>query len=261
PLAPSAVELSFYPEGGELVAGVPNRVYFQAATAAGRPVAVEGSLVTAQDRRRVLARAATLTDAEEPGLSQGLGVFTFTPRAGERYLFRIEAPTRPNRDYYLPAVKPSGVVLHLPQAVADGAITAELYSAGQDRSLLVGAYCRGRLLAQATVRAAAGQKTPVRLPLAAGAGGVCRVTVFEERGRAGYVPVAERLTYARAGRDLAVTARPDRADYAAGEAVRLHLEARDEKNEPVPALALVAVADRPRHGVERGLPAHFLLAT
>src|SRR5262249_36625505 len=64
--------------------------------------------------------------------------------------------------------------------------------------------------------------------------------------------------------DLAL--RPDRADYLPGDAVRLALEARNEKKEFAPALALVAVVDAHalRQGAgrtARGLPTHFLLTT
>src|SRR5262249_38038496 len=47
PLAPTRLAVDFFPEGGELVEGVPNRVYYRVRSAWGEPVAQEGHLTLA----------------------------------------------------------------------------------------------------------------------------------------------------------------------------------------------------------------------
>src|SRR5262249_38684486 len=49
PVLVNKVELDFYPEGGNLIATVPNRVYFQAKTPLGKPADVEAVVVDEKD--------------------------------------------------------------------------------------------------------------------------------------------------------------------------------------------------------------------
>jgi len=82
--------VDLYPEGGDLIAGVPNRVYFQARSLAGKPADFEGRIV--DEKEQLVARVQTLTDDVEPGINQGLGSFTFTPQMQKSYKLRIDTP-------------------------------------------------------------------------------------------------------------------------------------------------------------------------
>ena len=73
PKAPE-LRLSLFPEGGNLVAGVPCRVAFEAATSEGEMR--EGTLELRHEKN-VIATASTE--------NRGRGTFTFTPREGEKY--------------------------------------------------------------------------------------------------------------------------------------------------------------------------------
>ena len=70
----------YFPEGGYLIAGAPNRVYFSARTTLDKPAELQGRLVD-QDGKEVTA-VRTLNDDKEAGVNQGLGASTFTPRPG-----------------------------------------------------------------------------------------------------------------------------------------------------------------------------------
>jgi hypothetical protein len=279
PIVMRDVAVDFYPEGGDLVLGVPCRVYFQARTGTSKPADVRGRVVeVAVDKAgkdvpgkaaREVARAETLTDDQEPGINRGLGTFTFTPRPDCRYELRLDVPVGIAKGYKLPAAKATGVVLHLPQGVVTKDIPVTVLSAGKDRDLLVGAYCRGKLLDHTPVFARAGEKTDLELHPAADVGGVYRVTVFEKQGdgaEAKYAPVAERLLYRKQVAGVHVAVRPDKDSYAPGDRAVLALEARDERKEMVPAVALVAVIDASvvklvGDKTARTMPTHFLLTT
>ena len=73
PKAPE-LRLSLFPEGGNLVAGVPCRVAFEAATSEGEMR--EGTLELRHEKN-VIATASTE--------NRGRGTFTFTPQEGEKY--------------------------------------------------------------------------------------------------------------------------------------------------------------------------------
>ena len=51
PIVLKKLQVEFFPEGGDLVAGLPNRVYFQARTPLGKPAELKGTLRWTGERR------------------------------------------------------------------------------------------------------------------------------------------------------------------------------------------------------------------
>jgi hypothetical protein len=256
PVAGKDVIVEFFPEGGTLVAGVPNRVYVRATTPAGLPVDVRGVVAAGGgDEAKVVAPA----DTKENSASRGLGVVTFTPKADAKYQLRLDG--RPGRTFDLPPAEADGVVMTVLDPVTGPGrpVRLQLVSARADRKLVVGAYTRGRLADTKAVAVKAGE--PVEVTLLAGTdprGGVVRLTVFEDA--AGFRPVAERLVFRRPGEvlNLALGSPATGADGA----VSLPLTATDEKGRPAAAIlwaAAVNAASAPG-AKDRSLPTHFLLA-
>src|SRR5439155_18794977 len=92
-LAPGSqpkINVEFFPEGGELVADVLNRIYFRARTALGEPAEFEGRIRNAQGKE--VATIKTTPDKNNPGQKLGLGVFTLIPEAGQKYTLEIPSP-------------------------------------------------------------------------------------------------------------------------------------------------------------------------
>ena len=81
PLATRTLNVEFFPEGGDLVLGVPCRVYVRATTNTGKPADIYGQVT---DGNKKIVNVETLTDKDNPGVNQGLGVFTFTPQKGQQ---------------------------------------------------------------------------------------------------------------------------------------------------------------------------------
>jgi hypothetical protein len=239
--------VQLYPEGGDLVAGVPNRVYFQARTTLDKPAELAGRVVD-QDAR-VIARLETLNDAREPGANQGMGVFEFTPVAGRKYQLQIDSPAGIVADYEFPAIKTEGVVLNVPRGVMkpSESLRVRVNDSQGGRTLLVGAYCRGRLLAHETFQSKKGEFQEIDLKPEGGIGGVYRVTVFEQRdttaGRQ-YVPRAERLVYRAPAESLKLSMQPHRQKFMPGEKVMLNFNSQDESGKPTAAIIMLAVVDR-----------------
>jgi hypothetical protein len=269
PVVLKKLQVEFFPEGGDLVADLPNRVYFQARTTLDKPAEVKGRIVDAEGQ--VAAEAQTFNDPTQPGANQGMGQFTFTPRAGRKYQLKIDSPNGIEGQYLLPEVKADGVLLSIPQGVTTDKdpIRVVVRSAGKDRSVLVSACCRGRLMTHQRGKVQKGGAEEFDLKPEIGVGGVYRVTVFEEQGdgdRRQLVPRAERLVYrAPAGR-LNLAVQPDKPRYVPGDNVNLSLQATDEKGQPSPAVLFVAVVDKSvvtlaDEKTYRSLPTHFFLTT
>jgi anti-sigma factor RsiW len=271
PIVLKKLDVEFFPEGGDLVAGLPARVYFQVRTPLGRPADLKGRLL--EDGKPLDVTAETLHDDREPGVNQGMGSFTFTPRAGHAYELKIESPVGiEGKDgrVPLPAVKAEGVVLSTPQGVFSATEKVPVVVHGdRPRNLLVGLYCRGQLIDSKQLGAIhfTGNTARTVLEPTGTDGGVCRVTVFEvpADGQAPR-PLAERLVYRRPGKEVKLSLRPDRQSYLPRQHVTLGVEARTEKDEPAGAVVMLAVVDKSvltlaDDKTERTMPTHFLLTS
>jgi hypothetical protein len=271
PIVLKKLQVEFFPEGGDLITGVPNRVYFQARTMLGKPAELRGRIVD-QDGQVAIDHVQTLNDDKEPGINQGMGVFAFTPQAGRKYELEIDTPSGMEGKYELPRLKDEGVALSVPKGMtgAKEPIGVVIHSSDKDRALLVGAYCRGRLMDHQTVTAKKGMATEVELNPGQGVGGVYRLTVFEQQPgdsqQLALIPKAERLIYRSTAEQLILTAKPDHKQYIPGEKVELSLACLTEKERPAPAVLLVSVVDKSvitmaDEKTARAMPTHYLLTS
>jgi alpha-2-macroglobulin-like protein len=274
PLIDKKLIVEFFPEGGTLVAGVLNRVYFRATTRTGQPADMTGLLSDGKTRLQ------TLTDADKPGVNQGMGVFSFTPMLGQKYHVTLDKPANIEaplieglaRGFALPEVQPAGVTLTIRDGVSKPGepIRLQLASQGSTRKVVIGAYIRGRAMTHATAILKPGEVKDVSLDLGTSPlGGVTRVTVFEEveanEGRSELKPLAERLVFRTPGEVLKLSATPQQAGaYLPGAPVELTISATDERGQPKPAIIWAAVVNKSVLAMAddktlRMMPTHFLL--
>lgn len=236
PVVASRLDVDFYPEGGNLVAGVPNRVYYRVRTPLGEPADPDGYVIILSNKDVVLASER----------NQGQGTFTFIPDVGERYALRVTSlrgVVETAEPFKKLGIRARGVVLHVPDPVsAEGKpLPIVLRNTGDGRRLLVVAACRGRIVAQEFVEARPGTNE-VRLAPVAGTRGVVRVTVYDA-DTPELQPLAERLVFRMPTEKLVLSARTERKSHLAGERVNLRFQVADEKGTAVPAWLLAAVVD------------------
>ena len=230
PILLQTVDLRIYPEGGQLVAGLPNRVYLQARTPADKPADISGIVV---DETTGEAVAEFSTEHE------GRGRFELRPVAGRSYRLKVQQPASVRATMALPPVQEEGAVVRTVREVtgAAGAVELQIGARPVRRSLRVTLRQRERLLAEQEVTPGEGL---VRVALAARpeAAGVLVATLWDEDG----TPLAERLVFRQPSQALDVELRADAPRYVPGETVRLTL--RTTRNgKPVPAVVGVTVTD------------------
>lgn len=221
------VRVAFYPEGGELVAGVANRVYAEVSDPLERPLDARGRVVDGEGR--IVARFETL--------HQGRARFELVPASGATYTLELDSPE--GAAIALPAALDEGVVL---RGLADSsspderlAVSVATPHAG---TWLAGVYCRGVQVGQ---RAFLGGGTEiVEIDVPDDVAGVLRVTIFDEE----LAPVAERLVHRTSGRELRVEIAPSSAELAPRERQEIAFRVTDETGEPVAAILGVSVYDR-----------------
>ena len=236
PINLGKLTVDFYPEGGDLMEGLPNRVYFTALDLAGEPVHVEGQVVDSAGR--AVAQVTTVKD--------GRGSFTFVPASGQNYQLKLSKPQNVKSVLPLPAVSPArSVVLSTgPGVFAHGdPLTLAITSKQSRLPLVVTATCRGTEVGQTThITGDASETGTVTLPLASAADGVIRVTVYDYSGPKPE-PVAERLVFRRGTRKLNVALAESNAKFAPGQKAEVKLKVTDERGQPAAATLGVAVVD------------------
>lgn len=254
-----------YPEGGDLIAGTTNRVYFEMKNARGEPVDAEAELINSENR--VVARLATFHDETESKASRGMGSFHFIPKNQDSYHLRLNRPAHQNATVNLPAVKTTGVVLHIEKSVlpAQSPIQLQISNQGKLRDLVVSVHCRGVLIALDQYRMAASTTQQLQIEPVSAPGGVYRVTISElstDAETPRLIPLAERLIYRQPEKNLGLKLSTRQEP---GKPLMLGIDAFNEARQPVPAYvtvvgvnkSLLQLADT---STRRSLPAHFLLA-
>lgn len=266
PVVVNKLDMEFFPEGGDLIQGIKSRIYFQARTPLGKPADVVASVF--ENGLEILNQVKTLTDEKEPGINQGLGKFELTPKKDASYEVKITSPIGMAGSFKLPAIKDSGTVLRVVDNIVRPGqpLKVEVNSTIKSR-LMVGVYCRGRLLESIYLDQG---KTSANINLSDPIGGVCRVTVFEERlavpGTRTLIPVAERLFFRTPAESLRIKLLPDQASYVPGQKVKLKIETSDELSKLASSIIMLGVVDRSvltmaDEKTARTMPTHFLLTT
>ncbi|NNE00656.1 MAG: hypothetical protein HKN47_25350, partial [Pirellulaceae bacterium] len=256
PIQLGRISVDFYPEGGYLVDGLKNRVYFSARNPLGDPIHISGEVLT---RGGVAVAEVTTT-------RDGMGRFEFVPRRGEKYTLKVTSPVDVTNNPKLPTVVKALPVLDTGDGVFEQ--DANLTFTVRNQKAFTGiarAVCRGQLVGERKINFKPGT-TLVDLPIRQDAAGVIRVTILDAQ-LAPAQPLVERLVYRRENRRLNVAiVDPESAlKRSPGEPLRLTLQVTDENDQPTPAVLGVAVVDDAALSLDETerptLRTHFLLTS
>ncbi|MCC7386996.1 MAG: hypothetical protein IT384_34480 [Deltaproteobacteria bacterium] len=234
PIVLKRLELSFFPEGGQLVSGIPARLYFEAKNKLGKPADIEGRVV--DDHGSAVATFTSFHD--------GLGRFDFLPSTGRTYVAEVTKPAGITEKYPIPVALPQGCVL---KSYDDLDSTLKAIRVGvrcsNDRRVVVAALLRDSLLDAAALDVTDGTEAVVYLEpkdeVLGRAQGIARITLFSDD----LAPLAERLVYRNRRSRLAVKVRADRARFSPRDQVALTIQTTDERGAPIPAELAISVVD------------------
>lgn len=210
------LKLSLYPEGGNLVEGLPQRVAFEAAFDDGEWA--EGWVFYDGDSVKALNR--------------GRGLFEITPQKGQEQEVLFVSKDGKQAKAKLPKPQPTGVSLKVEQTdsgwVAHIAHTADLH----DDSLGVSLMREGKSVTHSLLQPSTKGRGFKSFPLGEELGeasGVYQLTVFDSQGRV----FADRLFFNRGKEDLMPTLFVEglKEEYQPYEPVNLTLKAPRGKNQ------------------------------
>lgn len=220
----TAFRFEVFPEGGNLVSGLPSKLAFKATDGKGHPVFVEGTIY--QDDKSLL---------KIKSVHDGMGAVLFTPLANKRY--RIELNN--GNSYRLPEIHPQGIVLRLSGqdrkqlefvvSQSEGIPDDRVYLLGQMRGMVC---CVAKGLLRDSLR--------ISIPLDNFLyQGIAEFTLFDSSMR----PIAERLVYVHSEKKLHITVEPDKKSFFTREKGTIRIKVTDEKDRPVKANLGVSVFD------------------
>ncbi|KAA5542246.1 hypothetical protein FYK55_15705 [Roseiconus nitratireducens] len=259
PIHTGRAEIRFFPEGGYLVGGIQNRVYFDAHNRDGDPIEIAGEILS--QAGRVVADVQTVRD--------GMGSFQFKPESGQRYSLRVTSPVDITETPWLPSVVEALPVLHTGSGVFEASEPLQMtVRSTKRRRVLARAVCRGELVGAQSVELGIGDNE-VQVSLQERAHGVIRVTLLDlETDSKTATPLVERLVYRRDEERLKIraTVDGDQRVHAPGSPVQMTVHVTDENDQPVPGAVLgVSVVDDAALSLQQrespSIGTHFLLTS
>ncbi|MBC6988092.1 hypothetical protein [Hymenobacter sp. BT491] len=225
----AAVDVQFFPEGGNLVKGIESKVAFKITNSAGKGVAAEGTVRNPQGA--VVSQFKTL--------KFGIGNFTFTPaQEGVAYTASIKLPGGQVVTRKLPAAHEYGYTLHL-EDISPGQLRLTVASNIAEKSaedvFLVGH--SGQQISVSTATRLAGGRGEFVVEKKNLADGISHFTIFNSRKQ----PLSERLYFQRPKPQLLIAATADKPQYGIREKVVLQLSTTSSTEKATPADMSLAV--------------------
>lgn len=223
--APTDVNLNFYPEGGNLVRDIENRVAFKVTDADGRNLEISASLLNGD--KQVMEGIKTLR--------QGMGTFSFTPKNGIYNLsFKLKSK---NYSFRLPKAESSGYVLNVDNTHGEN-LDIHIRKSTDEPADSVGLCltCRGVVcgfIPLYTDKKDMQFSIPWKdLPL-----GVIQLNLFHKQGQI----ICQRQVFAGKALPLSINCTIERKEAEPGQEIRLKFSTVNADGNPVPAVFSLAV--------------------
>ena len=221
----TVARLQFFPEGGDLIDGIPSKVAFKATNERGMPASVEGVL---EENGRVVARLESMHD--------GMGNFMLLPRRDATY----KAVLSNGREFSFCPIEASGLALRLNKQT-EQFLDFQLSQPEDNEPQTVRLVGRMRGMTCCTATATLHDSVRVRMPMETFTQqGIAEFTLYDEEGR----PMAERLVYVHPQRRLYVEVKPSRTRYWKREKGTLKIRVTDEHGRPVQANLALSLFDK-----------------
>jgi hypothetical protein len=226
-----AVNVRFFPEGGNMVQGIASRVAFEATDEAGNPIEVKG--VALDGTKQEICQFATQ--------HEGRGVFTFTPDADKRKPVAVVEYAGRKYQFDLPAGLPKGVVMEVDNLTFSDSIGITLRKNSETPVGLFGiAVVNGGKLKNYCAVPVEKDVISFNLDKTQLPAGVSQVVLFDVNGEI----ICDRLVFIYRNDDrLVIKAKTDKPVYKPYELVNMEISVTDSDTNPVPTTFSLSVRD------------------
>lgn len=227
-------DIQFFPEGGDLIADMRNKIAFKAINEQGLGLDVKGEITDNT------GKVITTMESQHAGM----GFFALIPQAGQSYKASLAFSNGVKKTITLPEAKASGIAL---SATNDDPLNITLkisandsyFSANQNRNFYIVARSKGVICyaAKATLTA---QAFGASIPKDKFPTGIVQLTLFSSSGE----PLTERLAFVYHPDVLKLTVSSDRKTYGTRQPVKMTVNASTGEG-PVQGNFSIAVVNEP----------------
>ncbi|QKJ30416.1 carboxypeptidase regulatory-like domain-containing protein [Mucilaginibacter mali] len=222
-------DVQFFPEGGQLIAGVPGKVAVKAIKADGLGVNLKGTVVDNAGQTVCTLSADHI----------GMGAFAMQPEAGKSYKANITFADGTTGSYDLPRVQASGITLMIANADADNLTirilsSESFFQANQNKNFSIVAQQGGFIKYAAQTRLEK-QVYSAIVPKTKFQSGTLQITLFGPTGS----PISERMVFIQKADLLNLAINTDKPQYLHRQPVKMTIAA---KNGALPAEASLSVS-------------------
>ncbi len=242
-----AIDVQFFPEGGDLIENMTSRVAVKSVNSSGQSIQVVGSIL--DQNGQIAANFRTFT--------HGLGLFNFKPKSGYSYSANIEHYEDLSLSF--PEALESGFTLQIKQTKDDSIqIKAKASPAMTFEGMSIVGHLRGEIFCVIEGHSSQ-QGLLAKIPKGELPDGLAHFTLFDFNGR----PHCERMIFIENKENQSTTSLNfQKAHYSNREKVQLEIHTQKQDGSPVQADCLIAITDRQqvvRSEDEENIRSWFLL--
>ncbi|SHE82005.1 hypothetical protein [Dysgonomonas macrotermitis] len=223
-----ALNMEFYPEGGNLIQGLSNKVAFRITGDQGEPVEATGVIQNSGGQE-----VTTFTTVHE-----GMGSFVLYPEAGI-YTAVITYQGKEHK-ITLPVSQSEGYAMQVNNLdVENLTIQIDRTKTTESEPLGITFTCRGKAYVFDILEPTGNEPISLTIPKESLPTGVIQITLFNTSGRI----FAERLAFVNHGITGYTTNTNIKTDYKPLSPVKIELELRDHQNHPIETTFSLSVRD------------------
>ncbi|WP_254561419.1 TonB-dependent receptor [Dyadobacter diqingensis] len=228
---PTALDVQFFPEGGQLVAGLSTRIGLKALDEAGLGADVTGYVLDQNNDTVAALKSEHL----------GLGRFPFEPVANHKYTAFLHKKSEPYQRFDFPEVKTEGYTMMVNNITTTEKMRILVYANfpdNTDKEVNIVAHTRG-LVAFAAKGKISKKGLQVAIPTTTLPDGITQLTLFDSQNN----PVCERLIFIDHGDRLHMKISTNKNTFNPREKTDVEIMVTDTAGKPVETSLSVAVTD------------------
>jgi hypothetical protein len=225
-------DFQLFPEGGNLIAGLTNKIAFKAIKSDGLGINAKGT-ITDSDGKQV----ATFTAQH-----LGMGSFSLAAEAGKTYKANVSYADGSTQSYNLPAVSASAIAINIDNADAENIAVKinandSFFEQNQGKKFYLIAQSKG-VICYGAQTALSNKTYSTTIQKSKFPNGIAQFTLFAENGK----PLSERLVFVQHKNTMALTVTSALPSYGIKKKVKINLAAKKD-GAPVEGNFSVSVVD------------------
>lgn len=223
-------QVGFFPEGGDLVAGLANRVAFKAVNPQNEGVDIEGHIIDDRGKKVTTFKSTHL----------GMGRVTFEPKKNRSYKAVIKGEKGASQTMPLPIVKEKGYVLRVDQPTDQMLQIKVMTSLRKKQRIVLIGHSRGEPVYTVSGITKRNRSFVTRLSTQKLPQGIVQLTLFNEK----FMPLGERLVFVRKANDLTIGLSTSKKTYVPRSKVTLKLNVTNTQKDTLKSILSVSVIDK-----------------